>query len=744
MALRLLAEISMLKNWRIVLILLVLMVLLVLGVRHPINSPYGPKAMAENALYTAFTSRSPKHLDPALSYSGDETPFTYSIYEPLYGYHYLERPYHLIPKTAQELSEPVYYDKQGEVLPQITPGEQVYKSVYTIRIKSGIKYQPHPAFARDALGQYRYYPMPSADLSHAYSIADFPEMGTRYLTAHDYVYGFKRLASPRLASPISAVMAEHILGFEQFVKQLAELDRQASRSAWLDLREPVLEGVQALDDLTLEITVLGKYPQFKYWLAMTFTAPVPWEAERFYSQPGMAEHNLSLNSWPVGTGPFMLTESITNRRHILERNPNYRGEPYPCTGEPGDQAAGLLQDCGQMMPFLDKVVFSIEKESVPLMGKFLQGYYDVPQVERGEYGVAMTVAAGDSADKAQLYDERGLQLRTNAEPGLFYLGFNWLDPVVGKGDSAEQAERNRKLRLAISIAFDWEQYVSIFMNSQALVAQSPVPPGVLGYQPLPQGANPYVYEQEADQIKRRSLEEARTLLAQAGYPDGRDAKTGKPLILYFDSMTGMGADASMDWMRRQLGQIGIQLEVRASDYNRFQEKMKKGAAQLFIWGWNADYPDAENFLYLLYGPQAKVAHGGENASNYHNAEYDSLFEQMRYLDDGPEKESVIHRMVDIVRHDAAWMWGYIPNSGGAYQSWVGNAKPTQMVRDSLQYLRVDSEQRNLLTQQWNRPNWWPMAFFFAAIWALIALVRALAKRRHQAQALEPKTTRSRG
>src|SRR5690606_37140083 len=189
-----------------------------------------------------------------------------------------------------------------------------------------------------------------------------------------------------------------------------------------------------------------KYPQFKYWLAMTFTAPIPWEADRFYHQPGMAEQNLSLNTWPVGTGPYMLTESIINRRHVLSRNPNYRGEPYPCEGEPGDKEAGLLDDCGKPTPFIDHLVFSLEKESVPLMGKFLQGYYDIPQADRGEYGVAMRVAAGDSADKAALYEEHGLQLRSATEAQQFYLGFNWLDPVVGFGDTPEQQEKNRKLR----------------------------------------------------------------------------------------------------------------------------------------------------------------------------------------------------------------------------------------------------------------------------------------------------------
>ncbi|HRL20199.1 MAG TPA: ABC transporter substrate-binding protein [Alcaligenes sp.] len=701
----------------------------------PVNSPYEEHSAAGKVLYSAFTTRSPNHLDPALSYSGDETPFTYSIYEPLYGYHYLDRPYRLIPKAAAALTEPVYLDAKGQRLPDDVPGEQVAISRYDIPIKPGIAFQPHPAFAQDDAGRYRYYPMRAADLREAFSISDFEHVGSRALSAQDYVYAFKRLASPRLASPISAVMAEHVRGFKAFGEQLAQVDKQSPRPDWLDLRPFVLPGVQALDDHTLRIEVLGKYPQFKYWLAMTFTAPVPWEAERFYSQPRMAQHGLTLDNWPVGTGPFMLTESQTNRRHVLSRNPLYRGTPYPCVGAPGDQQAGLLDDCGQTMPFLDKVVFSLEKESVPLMGKFLQGYYDIPQVERGEYGVAMTVAANDSADKAARYKKLGLQLRTAPEAQLFYMGFNWHDPVVGKGDTPEQAERNRKLRLAVSIAFDWEQYVSIFMNDQAQVAHGPLPPGVPGYQPLPQGANPYVYTVKDQTVQRRSLDEARALLREAGYPDGRDERTGKPLILYYDSMGGMGSDATVDWMRRQLAQVGLQLEVRATDYNRFQDKMKRGAAQIFLWGWVADYPDAENFLTLLYGPQAKVDHGGENAANYQSAEFDRLYEQMRFLNDGPDKEALIHDMVRVVQHDAPWMFGYVPNAGGAYQSWVRNAKPSLMIRDSLQYYRIDASHRVQLIQAWNRPVWWPLIPLTLALLALVLLVWRMAWQRRRRVAL---------
>ena len=180
--------------------------------RAPVNSPYERGAEASNTLFTAFSQRSPKYLDPASSYSADETPFTYSIYEPLYSYAYLARPYRLIPRAAQALSQPRYLDAQGTVLPADAPGESIAFSIYDIPIKPGILFQPHPAFARDPSGGYRYWPMPNKELDGVYSVMDFDETGTRELTAHDYVYAFRRLASPNVISPIFGVMAEHVAG----------------------------------------------------------------------------------------------------------------------------------------------------------------------------------------------------------------------------------------------------------------------------------------------------------------------------------------------------------------------------------------------------------------------------------------------------------------------------------------------------------------------------------------------------
>lgn len=716
-----------LKSLSIVLLALVVMGLAGCDGQEPINSPYAAGAERANTLYTAFTQRSPKYLDPARSYSTDETPYTYNIYEPLYGYHYLKRPYELNARAAQAVVQPVLLDEQGRQLPDTAPPEKVHESVYEIPLRSGILFQPHPAFARDANGQYTYFPIKPGYLKDRYAITDFEKVGTRELTAADYVYAFRRLASPRVASPIYSTLAQHVVGFAEYGKKLKQINADLKASAggdgelpWLDLRRYAFDGVEAIDDHTLRIRVKGSYPQFKYWLAMTFTAPIAWEADRFYSQPGMSSNNLSLNTWPVGTGPYMMVESLQNRRHVLQRNPNFRGEPYPCGGEETDAAQGLLADCGKLTPFIDRLVFNIEKESIPLQGKFMQGYYDIPQANRDDVGVAMLVAAGDSTEKAALYAEHGIKLPTTVEASIFYLGFNWLDPIVGKGDTPEQQDKNRKLRQALSIAFNWEEYIAIFQQSQAQAAYGPVPPGVLGYQSAPEGVNRSVYDVVDGKAKRKSLAVAKRLLAEAGYPNGRHATTGAPLVLYFDSAAGANsANPALDWMRRQFAQIGVQLDIRATDYNRFQEKMSRGVAQMFMWGWMADYPDAENFLFLLYGNQVKAGKGGENAANYSNPEYDALFEKMRDLPDSPQKAQIIDQMVRIVQHDAPWMFGFFPKSAGAYQQWVANAKPSQMVRNSLQYLRVDSELRAKKITQWNQPIWWPLALIVLLLALLI-------------------------
>jgi len=695
----------------------------------PWNRPYPADEANLNIMYSSFQER-PNHLDPAQSYSSNEVTFTGQIYEPPLQYHYLKRPYELVPLTATELPVPVYLDSAGNRLPADADNDEIAFSVYEITIKPGIQYQPHPAFARDEQGQPVYLDLTAEDLAPIHTLADFRETGTRELTAADYVYQLKRLAHPRLHSPILGLMSDYIVGLEAYQETLSRAYEQAAagqeEGVYLDLNKYPLEGVELIDRYTYRIRIKGKYPQLLYWLAMPFFAPVPHEADRFYSQAGMKERNITLDWYPVGTGPYMLTVNNPNRQMILMRNPNFHGETYPAEGEPGDREAGLLEDAGRPLPFIDQVTFSLEKETIPYWNKFLQGYYDTSGIASDSFDQAITIGSGGEASLTESMREKGIELNTSVATSMYYTGFNMLDPVVGG-----QSERARKLRQAISIAIDFEEYISIFLNGRGIPAQGPIPKGIFGHVEGVSGVNRYVYDFTETGLQRKPIEVARQLLVEAGYPDGRDAVTGKPLVLYFDTpSSGPDTKARLDWLMKQFAKLDIQLVIRGTDYNRFQDKMLKGTEQIFQWGWNADYPDPENFLFLLYGPNSKVGKNGENAANYQNPEFDALFEQMKNMENSPQRQALIDRMIAIVRHDAPWAWGYFPKDFSLHHAWYKNSKPNLMANNSLKYRRIDTGLRARLQAEWNKPIRWPLALL-AVLLLIVVMPAYIGFRRHQ-------------
>ncbi len=671
--------------------LLCLLLVMSLAACDEWNDPYSGSAGGQPILYTAFTGR-PKHLDPAQAYSENEYDFLAQIYAPPLQYHYLNRPYQLVPLAASAMPTVRFFDRQHHLLPEHTAAEKIAYSVYEIHIRDDMRYQPHPAFVGTV-----------QDIANVHSLGDFKRTATRKVTAADYVYQIKRLAHPALHVPIAGMMSEYIAGFKDYA---ATLQQQAHQhpDEFLDLNTFDLSGVQVVDEHTYRITLNGKYPQFEYWLAMPFFAPMPFEAERFYAQAGMRERNLSLDWWPVGSGPYYLSENDPNQRMVLTRNPNYMRETYPEHGEPGDAQTGLLADAGKPLPLIDQVVFTLEKETIPYWNKFLQGYYDASGISSDSFDQAVQVNVSGETSVTDSMQAQGITLSTAVETSTMYTGFNWLDVTVG-GDS----ERARKLRQAISIAVDFEEFVSIFANGRGIAAQSPIPPGIFGYRDGEAGINPVVYDWVDGKPQRKSIAVAKRLLAEAGYPNGVDAQTHQPLVINLDTTaTGVGDKSRLDWMRKQFEKLNVQLVVRSTDYNRFQDKIRKGDMQMFYYGWNADYPDPENFLFLLSGAQAKVGHGGENAANYSNPEFDRLFEQMKNMDNTPERQKIIDQMLVILHRDSPWLWGYHPKKFVLQHAWLHNVKPNVMANNKLKYWRVDGALRERLRRDWNRPVLWPL------------------------------------
>ncbi|MEP5766429.1 MAG: ABC transporter substrate-binding protein [Halieaceae bacterium] len=696
------------------------------------NNPNAPESGDESIYYSVIYAQPPKHLDPAQSYATDESLFISQIYEPPLTYHFLKRPYELIPLSLASMPTVEFLDRRRN---PVEPGsDKIAFSRYTLTLRDDLRYQPHPAFAQDDSGAPLYL-FDSAEQSDAYRIIpDFPESGSRLLSSDDFIYGIKRLADPRNKSPMLGFMAQHIVGLREFTYRLNHMDR----GPWLDLDEQAMLGLERIDERRFTITIHDTYPQFVYWMAMHFFAPVAREVDRFYHNPGFKEKNLTLDWWPVGSGPYMMVKNDPNSEIVLQRNPNFHEDYYPSEGAPGDEELGYLQDAGKRLPFIDRAHFRLEREVLPLWTKFLQGYYDRSGEVHSNTSNYFDQAFSVSPDGLELSEEmrsHNLTISQDVKPSIYYYGFNMRDPVVGG-----YSEEKRKLRRALTIAFDLEEFGKVFEEGNIISAQSPIPPGIPGAIEGEAGINRYIYDWVDGEPRRKSIEYARQLMVEAGYPNGRDLETGEPLRIFIDtqSQAMQGANSAIpNWIARKIGRLGVQVEFRPADWNRTREKLMTGNTQIFSHGWLADYPDPENFMFMLYSPESPLICkcDGTNNSNYENPEYDKAFERMRVLEPGPERDAVVAELVEMWRRDAVWMITYHPLEFFLNNEWVYNTKRHGISKDTLKYVRVDDELRLQRQAEWNQPVTWPLLAGATGVIAMI-LPGLVAYRRRQRATLK--------
>jgi len=632
------------------------------------NDPYPDADVRAKVLYSPFLAAH-RTLDPAEAYNVSAHQVTGLVYDTLLEYHYLARPYRLIPGLATSV-------------PKAQPlGDGRVR--YRFEIRRGIGYGPDPCF--EAGGEGRT---------------------TRDAHAEDFAYQLMRLADPALKVQVRDPFSR-IEGFTAFAQALAAARGADPGFAARPSREQYaavggIRGVRVDGDDVMEVTLSEPYPQILYWFAMEFTTPVPWEAvDRYDGKEGrerFADH-------PVGTGPYRVTVYDKRSRISLVRNPNWYGitQPeapgahYPTEGEPGDAAAGLLDPAyvGRPVPFIDRIEMRLDKESIPVFNKFLQGYYDSAGIIKESFD---QVIQNDRLSPEMA--ARGIGLRKAVSPGLFYLGFNMEDEVVG----AAGGERARKLRQAMSLAVDSQRWIDIFLNGRGIPAQSPIPPVISG---APEGyRNPY---------RQVDLARARRLLAEAGYPDGIDPQTGSPLRLSFDTYeVGSGGALDREFFIGEWRKLGIDVDLQVTTYNEFQAKVERLAYQVFFWGWSADYPDPENFLFLLTCDMRRSGVGGPNTSNFCDPDYDRLFSAMETMESGPERDAIIRKMVAIVERERPWIEIYNGVGYSLVHGWLHNVKPFGMSYPMAKYLDIDAESRAEMREAWNRPVVWP-------VWVLVGV-----------------------
>jgi oligopeptide transport system substrate-binding protein len=632
------------------------------------NDPYPDADRDARVLYLSY-AEAPKTLDPQVAYSVYDHEVLSNVYETALEYHYRKRPYEFIPGLVTAVPTP--------------RAEEGGRVAYRFELRPDVRFARDPCFALDGAGHE-----------------------ARVLVAGDFAFALARLADPRVGSPVVATF-DKIAGFAAFGERLTALrkdepgfsklriDRQYARAGPID-------GVRVLDGRSFEIVLDAPYPQILYWFAMPFTAPVPWEAVAFYDGRGGRPRFAEV---AVGTGPFRLVRYEKRRRITLARNPEWYGTlhpewhapaaTYPAEGDAdeGDPAAADL--AGRPLPFVDRIEMRYEKELLSSFTKFLQGYYDESQIPKESFDTALR-----GGTLSPQMTARGMRLEQSVMLATYYVGFNMSDAVVG----APAGARGRALRQAMSLAVDASEFLRVFLNGRGIPAQSPLPPGLFGYDPSYR--NPY---------RTVDFDRARALLAQAGYADGVDPATGAALHLSFDTGDpSVQGRLRYEFLVQAWRRLGLDVQIEATSYNQFQDKVRRGAYQIYFWGWVADYPDPENFLFLLWGPMGQTASGGPNSSNFADPRYDALFERMKNLPNDAERLALIGRMRALLEEECPWIPLFHPEDYALVQGWLHGVVPSGLVVPVAKYYAVDPAVRASRRAAWNAPVRWP-AFALAGL-----------------------------
>ena len=483
----------------------------------------------------------------------------------------------------------------------------------------------------------------------------FPDGKGRKLVSADVFYSWKRMADRRNQPNSWWLYADTIVGFDEF---RAEQDAALDAGREFDYGAPV-EGMKIVDDRSFQVTLKEPIYRLLWILAMFQTAVIPREAVEHYGE------RFPRN--PVGTGPFMLERWEQGKSLILVKNPTYREELYPSEISP-NMDPELASSAGKRLPLVDRVEITMFVQDNPMWLQFVAGNLDYTQTPAENFEAAWNKRTLGLRPEFQRKGMKGVNVQLL---DLIFRGFNMDDPVVGG-----YTDEKRALRHAISLALDWEEQNETFYNGVPTLYDGMIPPGLDGYPK--DGKAPVSYRQ-------LDLDLARRKLAEAGFPGGE----GLPAIEYW-SNTGGNSPEQVEMVQKHLAEIGIQLSIRLVDFSQLIDAIDSKQAQMFSFAWGSDYPDAENNLAILYGPNESP---GANHYNYKRDEYDRMYEQVRLMPPGPERTELIVRMRDMVIEDAPFCGSMARIRHYVLQGWLKNFEPSETFYNWIKYMDVDMDER---------------------------------------------------
>lgn len=512
----------------------------------------------------------------------------------------------------------------AEAMPQVTDNGRTY----TFRIRKGIHYTPDPAF----------------------------KGRKRELVAGDFAYVIKRHADPRNRSPWAFMVEGRIAGLDDAIAQ-------ARKSGRFDY-DAKIPGLETPDPYTLVIRLVAPDYLFNYTVAHVPYGAMAREVVEAYGD--------DIGAHPVGTGPYVLKEWKRASRIVLEANPDFRGFTWDfAPAEPAWDDALVQTMRGKKMPQIGRVEISIIEEDQSRWLAFGGKELDVLALP----GTFRPQAVGADGKLLPRWTGEGVALFKAIDPELTYTIFNFRDPVIG-GFAPEKLA----LRRAIIMAYDVREEIEVVRKGQAVQAHMPIPAGVVGHDPSYRTISPY------------DPALANRLLDRFGYrkgPDGwRRMPDGRPLVIRQATQTSQIDRTFNELWRKAMDSIAVRIEF---DSGKFGDNLKAAkACQLMMWGaaWIADYPDGDNFMQLLYGPNT----GQSNNGCYESKSFDALYEKARAMPpDAPGRNLLFLEMTRQMQVDGAWAMHVSRERNQMIRPWVLGYKKHPILH--AEWLYMDLEPR---------------------------------------------------
>ncbi|WP_176736542.1 ABC transporter substrate-binding protein [Oligoflexus tunisiensis] len=537
-----------------------------------------------------------KSLDPMKQFDEVSHQLVSNLYDSLLSYHYLKRPYELVPNLLTHM-----------------PEKQADGRTYLFTLKKGVRFHDN---------------------------ACFPGGKGREMKADDVIYSFKRFADANVNRLTYILIQGLVVGMDEF----RALSSKEGNKFSYDKHE--ISGVKKKDDYTFTITFVQDSPLNFHPLAFNGLAILPREAVEKYGD--------DLDKNPVGTGPFVMKTYSRRGTTILVRNPNYHGT-YPTEGMPEDKAAGLLEAAGKKVPFVDEVHLPLIVETQPQMLKFKRGQLAYVGMNRDDFEVMVDRNGQDFVLKPEFAKDFDLYTVDGLRNQFIRIGLR--DPVLSK----------KAVRQALVLALDTQGYINLMFNGRGSAPESLIPYDIQGSA-----------RETGSTWHKADIEAAKKKLAEAGYPNGK----GLPTFVIEYRSTNKDQRQRFEYLRNEWAKIGVKVEANFQSFSNFLKKTDEGNYQLADAGWNADYPDAENFYSLLYG---KNVAPGPNTGHFVNARYDELYLKSRHMKDGPERWKIFAEM-DAILKDEVPLILLINNAVvGMKQKSVRNFKRNMMVPFPYKY-----------------------------------------------------------